>query len=92
MPTAWRNRPPADYQAAICRLRVGASRRYETLLALNFFNVHAAILPEPSKTKKPTVGFPARFFLERSNWWNILSFNLLRGTKSPKIEKTRKKV
>jgi hypothetical protein len=34
----------------------------------------------------------ARFFLEGPNRWNILGFNLLRGKKSQKREKTRKKV
>ena len=32
-------------------------RRCETRLALNFFNVHAAILPETVGNQKPTVGF-----------------------------------
>jgi hypothetical protein len=31
--------------------------RHENRLALNFFIVHAAILPETVKNQKPTVGF-----------------------------------
>ena len=43
-------------RARFRRLRI-RNPRHETRLALNFFNVHAAILPEPAKTQKPTVGF-----------------------------------
>ena len=74
------------------RFRIGRNLHHEIRLALNCFNIHAAILPEAVELQKPTVGFSARFFLEGSHRWNILSYNLLRGIKSPKIEKTRKKV
>jgi hypothetical protein len=35
----------------------GTNRRYENRLALNFFYVHAAILPETVENQKPTGGF-----------------------------------
>jgi hypothetical protein len=68
------------------------SLRHDNRPALNFFNVHAAILSESAKTQKPTIGFSARFFLVRSNRWKILSLNVLCGTKFPKTEKTQKKM
>jgi hypothetical protein len=37
-----------DLQALVAQ---ASNPRYETVLALNFFNVHAAILPEPQKPK-----------------------------------------
>jgi hypothetical protein len=76
--------------AAVTRMR--GRLRHAPGLALNFFNVHAARLPETLETQKPTVGFLARFFWEGSNRRNSLSFKLLRGIKSQTIAKTRKKV
>jgi hypothetical protein len=67
-----------------------ASRRSENRLALNFFNVHKMILPDPSKTKKPTVGFQARFFWEGFEPCKFLAINGLQAKKSPKTGKNAK--
>jgi hypothetical protein len=53
--------------------------------ALNFFNIHATILPGPAKNRKPTVGFSARFFVQASIQRKILTNN---GLQTPNTTKT----
>jgi hypothetical protein len=53
---------------------------------------HALNLPELPKKQKPTVGFQARFFLERPDRWRLLRINGLQREKSRKSEKTRNKM
>ena len=68
------------------------SRRYESRLALNFFIVHATILPETVELQKPTVGFQARFLGEGPEPCKLLAFKALQGATTRKTEKTREKM
>jgi hypothetical protein len=49
-------------------------------------------LPEPARNQKPTVGFQARFFWEQPARRKFPAINGLQVQKSPKTEKTRKKM
>jgi hypothetical protein len=56
------------------------------------FDIHTAMMAHPGTTKKPTVVFLARFFLEGLDRRLCLTINGLRGKKARKRGKTRKKV
>jgi hypothetical protein len=49
-------------------------------------------MPKLPKTKKPTVGFPARFFWKGQNSRKVLSDNNLQTQKPPKHVKARNKM
>jgi hypothetical protein len=68
-----------------------ANRRCETRLALNFFNVHSNILPNPAKTQKPYGRFFGAIFLGGVESVEHPQLQPLAGRKIPKNRKNTKK-
>jgi len=54
------------------------------------YNIHALMMAQLLKIKKPTVGFSARFFFEAQISWKILTDNDLLKQKSNKTCKSAK--
>ncbi len=72
--------------------RAGRTRSPKAHVPACRFDIHTAIMAYAGAKRKPSIGFQARFFLERSDRRLWLKGNGLQRKKSPKTEKTRKKV
>jgi hypothetical protein len=71
---------------------VNGAPRWPFSVCLNLFHVHSANLPNPAKTKKPTVGFWASFFViarPGARFWEATACGSTNHEKMRKFLQTR---
>jgi hypothetical protein len=73
-------------------MRPTARRPRKNCLALNLFHIHARIIPDQAKNKKPTVGFQASFFVMGPISANSLNSTASVNSNHEKMEKHDRKM